>query len=150
MAQRVFADKLLEFAQSRAKEIADQWYKAVGINPRTPSFRSLPKEWCLSQAVSLYRELKEMYFSGDPYKSVLKFLDKMGYAEYLYAKGIPLTEAIYALIMMRRHIWLYAELQALYNTAADMFQALDSINRTLLLFDYATYVVTQKYHDMRK
>ena len=35
------------------------------------------------------------------------------------AKEIPLEEAIYALIMMRRHLWLYADFQALFLTALD-------------------------------
>ena len=72
----------------------------------------------------------------------------MQYAEAIYAKDVPLPEAIYALIIMRRHIWLYAELQAMFNTAVEMQQAIESINRTLLLFDYAIHIVAQKYHKM--
>jgi len=46
---------------------------------------------------------------------------------------------------MRRHIWLYAEFEALFTTSLEMHQQVESINRTLLLFDYATYIVAEEY-----
>ncbi len=145
MERRALVDKLLELTELRAGEIAERWYKSVSTNPRTPSYRSLPKEKSVLRATSLYKNLKQMYFSDNPYQEVLQFLEGRGYVESLQADGIPLHEAIYALVMMRRHIWLYAELQALFTTPMDMYQATEGINRTLLLFDYAAYIIAQKY-----
>jgi len=52
---------------------------------------------------------------------------------------------------MRRHIWLFAELQGrFFNVATDIFQAVENINRTFLLFDYAIYAVTEKYQEMSR
>ncbi len=150
MAHRAFADKLLDLAENRSKEIAEHWYKAVIANRRTPSYHTLPKEMCILEAASFYKNLKQLYFAENPYQEVLKLLEKTRYVEDVYTKGIPLPEAIYALIMMRRHIWLYAEFQAMFVTSMDMYQAIESINRTILIFDYAVYIVTQNYYDMNK
>ena len=150
MPWKAFADKLLDLCEHHAEEIAEQWYKAVSANSRTPSYHSLPREACLPQVVSLYKNLKGAYFTDDPYQQVLKILERMQYAEAIHAKDVPLPEAIYVLIIMRRHIWLYAELQAMFNTAVEMQQAIESINRTLLLFDYAIHIVAQKYHEMAR
>lgn len=150
MVHRAFADKLLDLAEHRAEEIAEHWYKSVSKNPRTPSYHSLPKEMCISQAAAFYKSLKQLYFADNPYDEVLKLLERTQFVEDTYAKGILLPEAVYALIMMRRHIWLYAELQALFVTSVDMYQALESVNRTILLFDYAVYIVTRKYYELSR
>jgi len=74
----------------------------------------------------------------------------LNYAAESYALGIPMAEAIYALILMRRHIWLYADFQMIFSFGIDQQQALDTLNRTILLFDYATYDVTREYQRLMK
>lgn len=145
---KVFADKLLDFTHHHAEEIAKQWCKSVRANPRTPSYHSLPEDRCLSQAVSCYKNLRQMYHSEKPYEEAWVHFTQ--YAEVRHAEGIPLHESIYALIMIRRHIWLSAELDALFISAIDLHQAVECINRVVLLFDYAMYIVTQKYQEMAK
>jgi hypothetical protein len=51
---------------------------------------------------------------------------------------------------MRRHIWLYAEFQAVFVTAVEHHQAAESLTRTILMFDYATYVITGRYEELMK
>jgi hypothetical protein len=67
------------------------------------------------------------------------------YAEARFKEGVPLHEALYAVILMRRHIWLYAEFQTIFITITEQRQALDSQTRTILIFDYIAYTVTEKY-----
>jgi hypothetical protein len=148
MDRRAFADKMLDIAENRASEIAERWYRSMSANARVPTYCSIPKQELIAKAISFYQNLKHLYFAENPYQAVLQSLEKTRYVEEAYANGIPLPEVIYGLIMMRRHIWLYADIQALYNTPLDMYQAVQSINRTLLLFDYAMHIVTQKYQDM--
>ena len=150
MTQKALADRLMDFCCQNAGQIAEQWYKSVLVNPRTPSFRSNPKESCLRHATFIYTNLGKMYFANNPYQEVLRILDATGYAEEQFSRRIPLAEAIYSLIIMRRYVWLYAEESALFNTAGDMYSALQSTNRILLLFDYALYIVTEKYEKMSK
>jgi hypothetical protein len=64
--------------------------------------------------------------------------------------GVPAKEAIYALILMRRHIWLYAEFQMIFNSAIAKQESLDTLNRTILLFDYAVYEVTKEYLELTR
>lgn len=143
---RVFADRLLDLTEGHAEDIAGQWCKSVRANPRTSSYHSIPEEKYLSQAVSCYKSLKSMYFSKKPYEEARAHFTR--YAEDTHDQGIPLHEAVYALIMMRREIWLFADFQTLYTSAVDLHQAVESINRVLLVFDYAMYVVAQRYHEI--
>ena len=145
---RVFADKLLDFAERHAEEIARQWCKSVRTSPRTLSYHSIPEKECFPQAVLIYKNLRRMYFSEEPYREASAHFGQ--YAEARHAEGIPLHEAIYALIMMRRHVWVFAEFQALFIKAADLYHAVESINRVVLIFDYAVYIVAQKYQELTK
>jgi hypothetical protein len=70
------------------------------------------------------------------------------YAQESFAMGIPMDEAVYALILLRRHIWLYAEFQTIFSAGIDQRQALDTLSRTILLFDYAAYEVTKEYQEL--
>jgi hypothetical protein len=150
MTQKALSDRLMDLCDQNAGLIAEQWHKSVIKNPRTPTFHANPKESCMRHACFIYQNLRRMYFADNPYQEVMRVLDATGYAEELYSRRIPLSEAIYALILMRRFVWLYAEQSALFNTASDMYLVLQSSNRILLLFDYAIYIVTDKYEKMSK
>lgn len=145
---RTFTDRLLDMCESRAEELAKRWYKDVSTSPRTPSYHSLSEQDSLRQAVPLYANLKQMYFAKEPYHEVLQLIERKRYIEFLSDAGIPLHEAVYAIIMMRRHIWIFADSSALFGVAAiDLYQAIESINRTVLLFDYMILIVTQRYRE---
>jgi hypothetical protein len=150
MTQKALSDRLMDLCSQHAEQIAEQWHKSIIKSSRTSSFKNNPKENCLRHATFLYKNLGRMYFADNPYKEVLSILDATGYAEEQYARGIPLAEVIYALVLMRRHVWLYAETSALYNSASDMYLVMQSTNRILLLFDYAVYIVVNKYEKMSK
>ena len=49
--------------------------------------------------------------------------------------------------MMRRHMWLYADFQAIFINAIEHQQAIDSVMRIMLMMDYAIYEIIQYYQD---
>jgi hypothetical protein len=141
-----YADKLLNFTEQHAQEIAKQWYKALISNSRTKSYRKIREFKLVSQGEAFYKNLKKLYFEQKAYDVASAFFAK--FAEDQYYENIPLEEAIYALVMLRRHMWLFAEFQVLFTSALDQYQAAESINRTVLLTDYATYTITKKYKEL--
>ena len=98
------------------------------------------------QGLGFYRLFRQMSLAEVPYEEAKSFSWK--YAEEFYQEKIPLNEALYALILMRRHLWLYAEFQGIFVTALEKQQAVESLNRTILMFDYVSYQVTEKYQDL--
>ena len=146
--RRAIQDRLMQMCEKCDDQIAERWYETLNTNRRTSSYSVMPKPVCLRHAVSVYKNLGKMYFAQDSYKTAQDLLDVDGFAEDNYARGIPLSEVLYALILMRRHIWLYAEFQALFDSAEDLYPLLKSINRLLLLFDYATNITACKYEKM--
>jgi len=150
MTQKALSDRLMDLCSQHADEIAEQWLQSILKNSHTSTFVCNPRESCLRHASFIYKNLRRMYFAENPYKEVLSIMDATGYAEEQYSRRVPLSEAVYALIMMRRYVWLYAEISDLFNTTSDMYLVLQSTNRILLLFDYAVYIVIEKYEKMTK
>ena len=144
--QSSYATKLIDLIESKAEKIAKQWAADVMKHNRTPSYHSLRKDLVIEQGVNFYRLFRQMSLAEVPYEEAKNF--SWRYAEEFYQQKIPLHEALYALILMRRHLWLYAEFQGTFVTALEKQQAVESLNRTILMFDYVSYQVTEKYQQL--
>jgi hypothetical protein len=140
--------KLVDLVEGHAEEIAEQWVKNVIKHPFTPYYHHLSPEELVSRAMKFYRNFRTIFTESKPAEAAEAFFTK--YAEERFKEGVPLHEGIYALILMRRQLWLYAEFQAVFTTAMEKHQAMESLNRTILVFDYAMYYIAKQYHDMMK
>ncbi|MGP8152614.1 MAG: hypothetical protein ACLQBQ_00490 [Smithella sp.] len=138
--------KLLDVTEQNAEEIAKHWTIEVQKNKRTTHYQILKKEQLIAQAVDFYRNLRELLTTPNRAEITLEYFKK--YAKNCYENGIPLHESIYGLVLMRRHMWLYADFQAIFINALEHNQAIDSIMRIMLMMDYAVYEITQYYLDM--
>jgi len=140
--------KLADLSENNADVIAREWVKNVVKNEFTPYYHNRPPEKLIPQAVRFYRNFRKIFTEPKPAVAAAEFFTK--YAQERYADGVPIHEAVYALILMRRQLWLYAEFQAVFTTAMEKHQAMESLNRTILVFDYAMYYITKQYHEMAK
>jgi hypothetical protein len=143
---QAYAAKLIDVIESKAENIAKQWAADVMKHDRTPSYHSLPKDMVIEQGTDFYRLFRRMSLAENPFEEAKTFSGK--YAEELYRKKIPLQEATYALMLMRRNLWLYAEFQGAFVSVLEKTQAVESLNRTILLFDYVSYQVIEKYQEL--
>lgn len=143
-----YADKLLNFAEQHATDIGKEWCKALLANSRTTSYRKVREFKLVNQGELFYKNLKKLYFERDINDMASAYFSR--WAEEQFYENIPIEEAVYALIMLRRQLWLFAEFHALFQTALDQFQAAESINRTVLLTDYGTLAVIKKYKELAK
>lgn len=145
---KTYAVKYIELMERHAEEIAKNWAKDVRQNTKTTYYKFLDEQKIISQCVKFYHYFSKMYADEKISEDVLTHFKT--YARETYEWGVPMDEAIYALILMRRHIWLYAEFQSVFTSSIDRVEAIDSLNRTILLFDYAEYEITKDYQDLVK
>jgi hypothetical protein len=143
---RTYATKYVELMDRRGEELAKRWYKDAKANPKTPSFQKLPEDKVIAHAVNFYQNFSKMFTSEKPEKDALKFFEN--YAARNFNRGIPLDEAIYALILMRRHIWLFADFQDVFMRSADKRLEVETLSRTILIFGYAEYEIAKRYQEL--
>jgi hypothetical protein len=144
---KAFADKLIDILENHSEEIARQWSQAVSTSARTPSYHSLAKDKYVEHGVEFYRNLRTLYFSKPPYAEETKYFRR--FADDMHAQKMPLHEVVYSLVLMRRHIWLFADFHVVFTTTLDMHQAVESINRTIQMFDHVIYSVIQRYGEIQ-
>ena len=143
---QAYAAKLIDLIEIKAENIARQWATDVMKHNRTPSYSSLPLDRVIERGVEFYRLFRQMSLADIPYEAAKTF--SLKYAEDCYREKIPLHEAVYALILLRRNLWLYAEFQGVFVTALEKQQAVESLNRTILMYDYVSYQVIEKYQEL--
>jgi len=140
--------KLLDITEQNAEEIAEHWARDVQKNKRTTRYQNLKKEKLVVYAVDFYRNLRNLLVPENRLEFTREYFQK--YAKKCHEMGLPLQESIYALVLMRRHMWLYADFQAIFMDALEHNQAIDSIMRIMLMMDYAVYEITQYYLENTK
>lgn len=145
---KTYATKYLELAKQHAEKMARKWAKDVRSNNKTTYYKFLDEEKIVSQCIMFYQYFSQMFGSEKLSEDVLTYFRT--YAQESYTMGIPMEEAVYALVLMRRHVWLYAEFQTIFSEGIDQRQAVDTLSRTILLFDYAAYEITKKYQELIK
>jgi hypothetical protein len=145
---KTYAIKYVELAEQHAGRMSKRWAMDVKNNTRTKTFKDLDEERITNQGVKFYHNFSKMFAEEKISEGALKYFRT--YAQESYAMGIPMDEAVYALILLRRHIWLYAEFQTIFSSGIDQRQALDTLSRTILIFDYAAYEVTKEYQELIK
>lgn len=143
---KTYATKYLELAERHAEQMAKRWAKDVRSNLKTTYYKYLDEQKIISQCIRFYQYFSKMFVDEKLSEEILKYFKS--YARESYAMGIPMDEAVYALILMRRHIWLYAEFQTIFSTEIEKRQAVDTLSRTILLFDYAVYDITKEYQEL--
>ncbi|MBN1288758.1 MAG: hypothetical protein JXA49_03870 [Actinobacteria bacterium] len=85
------------------------------------------------------------YFLGRrlPKKKLAIFFTRLG--KVRREEGVPLEEEVMALLLLKRHIWLYVLQEGLLTTNLELYQALELNNRVVLYFDRAIYYMTLGY-----
>jgi hypothetical protein len=145
---KTYAIKYVELAEQHAEKMAKRWTMDVQNNVRTKKYKQLDEERIIFQGIKFYQHFSKMFADEKISEDALKYFRT--YAQESCAMGIPMDEAVYALTLLRRHIWLYAEFQTIFSSGIDQRQALDTLSRTILLFDYAVYEVTKEYQELMK
>ena len=140
--------KLIDLVEKNAEEIAKQWVVEVKKNKRTPAYHNMPAEKLIPRAVEFYHQLRNRLMSVSTYEEADAYLLK--YAKTCYEENIPLHEAIYALVLMRRQMWLFAEFQAVFTTVVEHQQAVDSVTRTMHMMDNAIHRIILHYQNLMK
>lgn len=145
---KTYAIKYVELAEKHAGRMAKRWAMDVQNNTRTKKYKELDEERIIDVGVKFYHSFSKMFAEEKISDHSLKYF--RNYAQESFSLGVPMDDAVYALILLRRHIWLYAEFQTIFSSGIDQRQALDTLSRTILLFDYAAYEVTKEYQELMK
>ncbi len=142
----VIASNLIRIIEKNSSVIADRWVDDVTTLPYTRSYWNVPLEELHERADSVCSRIG--YFLGRrlPREKLAAFYMRMG--ESRRADGYGVEEVVMALMLLKRHIWLFVLQEGFLTTSLELYQALELNNRVVLYFDRAIYYVAKSYSEL--
>ncbi len=143
--EMIIASKLVKIIEKNSDVIADRWVDDVSTLQHTRSYWNVPPDELHERAASVCRRMG--YYLGRtlPKEKLAAFYRRIGKSRR--SQGYPIEEVVMALLLLKRHIWLFVLQEGLLTTNIALYQALELNNRVVLYFDRAIYYETQGYFE---
>jgi len=142
----ILASKLVRVIEKNSDMIADRWADEVSKLPYTRSYWNSDRDELHERAASVCRRVGYFLSQQLPKERLAAFYRRLGASRR--AEGYAIEEVVMALLLLKRHIWLFVLQEGLLTTNIELSQALVLNNRVVLYFDRAIYYVAQAYSEL--
>lgn len=136
----IVAGKLVRIIEKNSDIIAENWADEVTSSPYTHSYRNVPRDDLEERADSVCRRMGYFLSKRLPRERLAAFYKNIALARR--AAGYSVEEVVMALMLLKRHVWLFVLKEGLLTANLELYQALELNNRVVLYFDRAIYYVT--------
>ncbi|HOO38596.1 MAG TPA: hypothetical protein PLV78_09810 [Deltaproteobacteria bacterium] len=138
--------KLIKLIEDNAEELSKRLVKDLLSREETKGYRTLSEDLVQERVRDVYSKLgswlsTEKHTSGE----IRKVYTELGRKRL--REGIPLHEVLLAFMLIKRHLWLYVQEKQFFDSAYELYQALELNNRVVLFFDRVIYFVTMGYEE---
>ena len=138
--------KLIQLIENNAQELTKRLCKDLLSREETKNYKKLSEDVVCERVFDVYSKLdkwlsKEKQDSGE----VRKYYTALG--KKRFKEGIPLHEVDMALMLIKRHLWLYVREKHFFDSTYECYQALEMNNKVVLFFDRAIYFTTIGYEE---
>lgn len=144
----VLATKLIKIIEKNSDIIADKWVDEVTTSPYTRSYWNVTREELRERAGSVCDRIGYFLSQNLPKDRFAAFYHRVGEARR--AQGYEVEEVVMALLLLKRHIWLFVLQEGFLSTNLELYQGLELNNRVVLYFDRAMYFVAQAYSEAER
>jgi hypothetical protein len=145
--------KLIELIEINADRLTKDVARDIATNPRTPAFRVVPQEDLEERAFELFHHLGNWIGNPRSGRVEAEFTD---WGRRRFDQGIPLSEIVYALIILKHHLRRYIGENGLVDAAFPRIErdyvlpmhlhSLQDLNvRVGEFFDEALYYLSRGY-----
>jgi len=145
----MISETMISMIKDNADELTKRLCKDLLSREETRNYRKLNEDIVYERVYDVYSRL-DSWLSKDKSKGEIhNHYTKLG--QKRFKEGIPLTEVVMALMLIKRHLWLYTLEKHFFDTSYEFQQALEFNNRVVLFFDRAIYFTTMGYeNELRK
>lgn len=134
---RMLSQRLVELIQRNTDIMTKRVMEDIRKHPGTATYRTLDQEQLHARVFEVYNRFNLWMSDRSSKEDIKKFYTALG--RQRRQEGFAISEVIQALIIARRHIWLLVDSEGFMDTALDLRNALDLVNRSVLFFDRAIY-----------
>lgn len=112
----MLSTRLIQLIENHADELTREALQDLITNPRTPSFRGVPRGELEGRIGGLYRNLGN--WIGDPDDNAVRAAYE-DWGRRRFHQGIPISEVVYALILAKHHLRRYVRDHGLVEFSGD-------------------------------
>ena len=137
----MWVGRLVDLIEDHADELTERLVHRVREDPRTIGYRQFDDQELGKRAREVYSHLGQ-WLGATSESAVESEYFRLG--EIRRAEGIPLSEVVMALLLVRRNLWQFVESQGA-NTSLELRQQLDLELLVVRFFDRAIFHTVRGY-----
>jgi len=141
----MISEKMIAMIKDNADELSKRLCKDLLSREETKSYRKLNEELVCERVFDVYSRLDSWLARDKKKGEIQEHYTKMG--KKRFQEGIPLVEVVMALMLIKRHLWLFVLEKHFFDSSYEFQQALEFNNRVVLFFDRAIYFTTMGYEE---
>jgi hypothetical protein len=134
--------RLVQMIEDHAEQLTEGVIKDLQANPRTSHLHHLSREELHQRTYNVYRNLGHWVSYKTDEAIEASYTDL---AERRFAEGLPLSEVVYALILIKYHLRDYIASAGLMDSAVEMHQEKELRRLVGHFFDRAIYYTVRGY-----
>jgi hypothetical protein len=141
----MISEKIIEIIREDADTLTNRLCKDLLSREETKGYRKLNKDIVYERVYDVYSRLG-WWLQGDKRKAEIRdhYL-KLGAQRF--HEGIPISDVVMALLLIKRHLWLFVRETNFFDSSFQLMQALEFNNRVVLFFDRAIYFTCVGYEN---
>ncbi len=137
------SNKMIDMIKNNTSSILELWIQDVSKNKSTPHYHLFEKQKLIERSQIVVSQLIKWFSMNYDKVEIRNFYTQLGLERE--KENFALSEVISSLSLIKKHIWEYALSRGMWNTAIDIYIALELERRMMLFFDKATYYVSKGY-----
>lgn len=143
--KNILQNRFIHLIEKNHQAITNYFVNDLLKNPDTTAYRGMSRDRLFEVSDMIYRDLSQ-WLSKDFDKNKIRER-YMRIARERLDTAIPFPQVQKALVLQKRHLWLFLA-DKLYDDKTAYMEALDLTNRVILYFDRATFFVLKSYEEM--
>jgi hypothetical protein len=141
----MISEKIVTRIKENASLLTTRLLQDLLSREETRSYRNLDKDLLARRVYDVYSRL-DAWLMGDKTRGEIR-AHYMELGRQRFEEDIPLEEALMALMLIKRHLWLYVQEQNFFDSTFMFHQALEFNNRVVLFFDKAIFFTAMGYQE---
>lgn len=139
----LLSDALLHVIEWNAEQIVHLWIADVTTNRSTPAYHQVDPAHLFRRAHRIVSQFGRWLGGGYDDADIMGFYMQLGRERR--QEGLPLSEVLSALSLIRKHIWTFALSRGVWNRTLAIYMALELDRRIVVFFDKAAFHTTRGY-----
>jgi len=130
--------------QTHASRLSGEFVADVVSNPKTPNLARMAREDMERVALDLYVRLADWLAAKQAEELEAEFRTR---AHRQRKAGLPLSEIVFAVILLKKHVWEFVKRNVVVDSIGDLYQRDEVIVLISEFFDRLLYATSQGYEE---